>query len=119
MARVTGVRALPILGLVFVTLGLVGLIAAGVLAWREQDSSRTATADGVIVDFNNGPVVEFTTAQGTTAQFRSPVRSTTFARGSTCRWPMIRPIPATLRSTASPGAGSCPACSASSSAFSW
>ncbi|OWJ67944.1 DUF3592 domain-containing protein [Inquilinus limosus] len=81
MARVTGVRALPILGLVFFCLGLAGLIAAGALAWREMDSSRTATADGVIVDFNNGPVVEFTTAQGTVAQFRSPVRSTTFVRG--------------------------------------
>ena len=81
MARVTGVRALPILGLVFFSLGLVGLITAGGLAWREMNSSRQAMADGVVVDFDNGPVVEFTTAQGVTAQFRSLVRSTSFTRG--------------------------------------
>jgi hypothetical protein len=81
MARVTGVRALPIIGLVFVCLGLAGLVAAGVLGWREMNSSRQAKADGVIVDFNNGPVVEYTTAQGVTAQFRSAVRSTSFVRG--------------------------------------
>ena len=81
MARVTGVRALPILGLVFFGLGLLGLIAAGVLAWREMNGSRQVMADGVIVDFNNGPVIEFITAQGTTAQFRSPVRSSSFVRG--------------------------------------
>ncbi|MGO4127346.1 DUF3592 domain-containing protein [Inquilinus sp. YAF38] len=81
MARVTGVRALPILGLVFFGLGLLGLIAAGVLAWREMDGSRQAKAEGVIVDFNNGPVVEYTTEHGATAQFRSAVRSSSFMRG--------------------------------------
>ena len=81
MARVTGVKALPIIGLVFVCLGLAGLVGAGVLAWLEMNGSRQASANGVIVDFAAGPVVEFTTGQGATAQFRSGVRSTSFALG--------------------------------------
>ena len=81
MARVTGVKALPIIGLVFVCLGLAGLVGAGVLAWLEMNGSRQATANGVIVDFAVGPVVEYTTGQGAIVQFRSAVRSTTFARG--------------------------------------
>ena len=81
MARVTGVRALPIVGLVFLGLGLLGLVGAGVLGLLELRSNRQAQADGVIIGFNNGPEVEFTTSQGTTAQFRSPVRSSSFARG--------------------------------------
>ena len=81
MARVTGVRAISKVGLVFVCLGLAGLIAAGVLAWLEMNGSRQATANGVIVDFAVGPVVEYTTGQGAIVQFRSAVRSTTFARG--------------------------------------
>jgi hypothetical protein len=81
MARVTGVRALPIVGLVFLGLGLLGLIGAGVLGLLELRSNRQAQADGVIIGFNNGPEIEFTTSQGTTAQFRSPVRSSSFARG--------------------------------------
>lgn len=81
MARVTGVRAIPKVGLVFIGLGLLGLIAAGVLGLLEVNSSRQARANGVIVDFAVGPVVEFTTGQGATAQFRSGVRSTSFALG--------------------------------------
>jgi hypothetical protein len=81
MARVTGVRALPSVGLVFIGLGLLGLIAAGVLGLLEINGSRQAQADGVIVDFAVGPVVEFTTGQGATVQFRSAVRSTSFALG--------------------------------------
>ncbi|MGL4964538.1 MAG: DUF3592 domain-containing protein [Inquilinus sp.] len=81
MARVTGVKALPIIGLVFVCLGLTGLIGAGVLGGLELISSRQARANGVIVDFAVGPVVEYTTGQGATVQFRSGVRSTSFALG--------------------------------------
>lgn len=81
MARVTGVRALPSIGLVFVCLGLLGLIAAGVPGWLEMNGSRQARANGVIVDFAVGPVVEYTTGQGAVVRFRSAVRSTTFALG--------------------------------------
>jgi hypothetical protein len=81
MARVTGVRALPIVGAVFLGLGLLGLIAAGVLAGVEYTSGRSAHADGVIIGFNNGPEVEFTTAGGSKVQFRSAVRSSSFYRG--------------------------------------
>jgi hypothetical protein len=79
--RIQGPRALRIVGNVFLLIGLVGLLTAGVLAFRESQGPRSATADGVIVDFEYGPVVEFVTQDGRKGRLSSSVRSAFFHRG--------------------------------------
>jgi Protein of unknown function (DUF3592) len=73
--RIRGPLALKIIGKVFLTLGLAGLVAAAGFAFLELRSARSATADGIIIGFNYGPVVQFTSQDGQTAQFVSAVRS--------------------------------------------
>jgi hypothetical protein len=79
--RIQGPRALRIVGSVFLLIGLAGLVAAGVLALRESQGARSATADGVIVDFEYGPVVEFVTQDGRKGRLSSSVRSSFWHRG--------------------------------------
>ena len=81
MARVTGVRALPIIGLVFLLIGSTGLAGAGVLAFLESNGRLTARAEGVIVSADYRALIEFKTASGQTVQFRNSVGSTTTQEG--------------------------------------
>ncbi len=73
--RISGPFALRIIGKVFLTLGLAGLVAAAGFAFLEVRSARSSTADGIIIGFNYGPVVQFTAQGGQTAQFVSAIRS--------------------------------------------
>ena len=79
--RVHGPRALRIIGCVFLTVGLVGFVASGYLAWLEYGSARSATADGLIVGFEFGPVVEFVATNGAKYRASSAVRSTFWHTG--------------------------------------
>jgi hypothetical protein len=79
--RIHGPRALRIVGGTFLMLGLAGLVVAGALAYFESSGPRSAKAEGVIVDFEYGPVIEFASANGTTSRFSSSVRSTFWHRG--------------------------------------
>ncbi|WP_246691132.1 MULTISPECIES: hypothetical protein [unclassified Mesorhizobium] len=54
--RVTGAAALPIVGRVFMVLGIVGLIVSGVLAIVEMQGPRTASATGRIVAAEYNPL---------------------------------------------------------------
>jgi hypothetical protein len=73
--RIQGPPGLRIVGRVFLALGLAGLLAAAGLAYWENGSGRSATADGVIIGFEYGPVVEFTVQDGSKARLSSSVRS--------------------------------------------
>ena len=79
--RVTGVRALPIVGAVFLCIGLAGLSVAGVCALLENGSGRTAHADGVIVKADYRALVRFTAAGGQTVEIRNGVNSTSNVEG--------------------------------------
>ena len=79
--RVQGPRALRIIGCVFLAVGLVGLVASSCLAWFEYGSARSASADGVIVGFEYGPVVEFAAANGAKYRVSSAVRSASWHTG--------------------------------------
>lgn len=79
--RIQGLPALRIVGNVFLLIGLAGLLAAGVLAFLESRSARSATAEGVIVDFDYGPVVEFVAPDGRKGRFSNSVRSSFWDRG--------------------------------------
>jgi len=81
--RITGVRALPILSAVFVTIGLVGLLAGGAVYLVESHSARNATSTGTIVDDVWYPLVEFRAeaGAGATWRFRSSVRSAFLKNG--------------------------------------
>jgi hypothetical protein len=72
---------LLIVGTVFLAVGFAGLLAAGVLTFLESRSARSATADGVVVDFEYGPVVEFVAPDGRKGRFTSAVRTTVWHRG--------------------------------------
>jgi hypothetical protein len=74
---VSGVRALPILGRVFLGLGLLGFLAAGVLTIIESRGGRSAHTEGVVVAADSRALVEFTTDRGETVRFRNNVASTT------------------------------------------
>ena len=79
--RLHGPRALRIVGYVLVGLGLVGLAVAGGWVAFELRGERSASAEGVIIGFDYGPIVEFTTKDGTKSRFSSSVRSTFWHRG--------------------------------------
>ncbi|MFI5015298.1 MAG: DUF3592 domain-containing protein [Hyphomicrobiales bacterium] len=63
------------MGSVFLTVGMIGFLAAAGLVLLELGSARRSSADGIVIGFSYGPVVEFTAQDGTTARFASPVRS--------------------------------------------
>jgi hypothetical protein len=83
--RIQGPPGLRIVGRVFISLGLVGLLAAAGLAYHEYQSGRSATADGTIIGFEYGPVVEFTTQSGTQARLSGSVRSSSWRLGDHLR----------------------------------
>ncbi len=73
--RVTGAAALPIVGKVFIILGIVLLVASAVLATIEAYGPRTATAPAKIVAAGYYPLIEFSTGDGTVIRFTNAVRS--------------------------------------------
>jgi hypothetical protein len=73
--RIQGPRALRIVGGVFLALAFAGFLACASLVWLEYRSPRSETADGVIVGFAYGPVIEFTTIDGVKSRLSSTVRS--------------------------------------------
>ncbi|MBA1140222.1 DUF3592 domain-containing protein [Mesorhizobium neociceri] len=79
--RVTGAAALPIVGRVFIILGIVGLIVSGVLAIVEMYGPRTALATGRIVAAEYNPRIEFSTADGTVIRFNNAVHSSFWGDG--------------------------------------
>ncbi|MGX5847872.1 DUF3592 domain-containing protein [Mesorhizobium sp. PL10] len=79
--RVTGAAALPIVGRVFMFLGIVGLIVSGVLAIVEMYGPRTASATGKIVAAEYNPLIEFSTADGTVIRFNNAVHSSFWGDG--------------------------------------
>lgn len=79
--RVTGAAALPIVGRVFMILGIVGLIVSGVLAIVEMYGPRTASATGRIVAAEYNPRIEFSTADGTVIRFNNAVHSSFWGDG--------------------------------------
>ena len=79
--RVTGAAALPIVGRVFIILGIVGLIVSGVLAIVEMYGRRTASATGRIVAAEYNPRIEFSTADGTVIRFNNAVHSSSWGDG--------------------------------------
>lgn len=79
--RVTGAAALPIVGRVFMILGIVGLIVSGVLAMVEMYGPRTASATGRIVAAEYNPRIEFSTADGTVIRFNNAVHSSFWGDG--------------------------------------
>lgn len=79
--RVTGAAALPIVGRVFMILGIVAIIASAVLASIETYGPRTATAPGKIVAAEYYPLVEFSTVDGTVIRFTNAIRSSFWGIG--------------------------------------
>ena len=79
--RVTGPAALPMVGKVFILLGIVGLIASGVLAMVEKQGPRTALATGRIVAAEYNPLIEFTAADGAVIRFNNAVHSSFWSDG--------------------------------------
>jgi len=79
--RVTGRRALPILCLVFLGLGLAGLAAGAAAYALESGGPRSATAQATILAAGYHPLIEFKTADGTVVQFTSAVRSSFWQPG--------------------------------------
>jgi hypothetical protein len=79
--RVTGVRALPIIGVIFLCIGSVILAVAAISGILENNSGRTAHADGVIVRADYRALVQFTATSGQTVLFRNQVSSTTDFEG--------------------------------------
>jgi len=79
--RVTGAAALPIVGKVFIILGVVAFIASAVLATIEAYGPRTAAASGKIVAAEYYPLVEFSTDDGTVIRFTNAVRSSFWGIG--------------------------------------
>jgi len=73
--RVTGVAALPIVGRVFIILGVIAFIVSGVLAIIEMHGPRTASASGKVVAAEYYPLVEFSTGDGTVIRFTNAVHS--------------------------------------------
>ena len=73
MSRVTGIRALPIIGVVFLLIGSAGLAVAGALAFVETHSGRTARAEGVVISADYRELIAFKTAQGETVRFRNSI----------------------------------------------
>jgi hypothetical protein len=79
--RVTGAAALPIVGKVFIILGIVAFVVSGVLAIIEMYGPRTDSASGKIVAAEYYPLVEFTTADGTVIRFTNAVHSSSLGVG--------------------------------------
>src|SRR4051794_13256612 len=79
--RVHGPKALGIVGLVFLLLGLGGLVLAGTLAGIEYRSKRSAGAGGTILAASYRPVVQFTTARGEVIRFTNFVHSSFWKDG--------------------------------------
>ena len=79
--RVTGAAALPIVGKVFIILGIVAFVVSGVLAIIEMYGPRTDSASGKIVAAEYYPLVEFTTADGTVIRFNNAVHSSFWGVG--------------------------------------
>src|SRR4051794_12695143 len=81
--RVHGAKALGIVGLAFLLLGLAGLVLAGTLAGIESRSRRCVSASGSILAASYRPVVQFTTAKGEVIRFTNFVRSSFWNDGDT------------------------------------
>jgi len=79
--RVTGVAALPIVALVFLLLGLTGLVVSAIAYATESRSARSASATGTIVNAGYRPLVQFKAADGSVVQFLSPVRNSFLKTG--------------------------------------
>ncbi len=79
--RVRGPRALPIVGRVFLLLGLIGLAGAGILTSIEWRSRHTASASGTIADIERYPIVSFKTPDGSIVRFTNTVRSSFWRTG--------------------------------------
>jgi hypothetical protein len=77
-------RALRILGLVFLPLGIAGAIAAGVFWFVESGSARSAHADGIVVSAGVA-VVTFKTPDGRPHRFQSRSRSSLWHVGDPVR----------------------------------
>lgn len=79
--RFQGRAALEIVGLVFIGLGLLGLLAGGILGLGELRGPRTARAEGTVISAGRPPVVRFTTEAGATVDFSSMARSSSWREG--------------------------------------
>jgi|GEM_PF-2166863 len=85
--RVTGPRALPIVGMVFIVLGLVALLVAGISGLLTLNDGKSAHADGVVVGFKNlsgrvpNPVIAFTVSNGEPMTFTNAVASSNWKVG--------------------------------------
>ena len=79
--RVTGAAALPIVGRVFIILGIVAFVVSGVLTIMETHGPRTASTFGKIVAAEYYPLVEFSTGNGTVIRFTNAVHSSSWGDG--------------------------------------
>lgn len=80
--RVSGAPALPVLGRVFLLLGLLGLIVSSGLAIVELTGRHSATTTGRITEMGGGyPRIAFTAQDGRAVQFTNGVRSSFWRRG--------------------------------------
>lgn len=79
MARVQGRAALPILAVVFGSIGIVLLVVAGLWAGvRASSIDGDVRAPGTVVDLRGRghPVIEFSPRAGDVVRFESPIGST-------------------------------------------
>jgi Protein of unknown function (DUF3592) len=78
---VSGRAALPIIGIIFIVIGLASLVVSGILVYGESTSPRTAAVSGSVVDASRYPVVQFSTADGNIIRFTNFVRSSLWHAG--------------------------------------
>ncbi len=85
--RVQGPAALPIIGLVFVLLAVIGLLTATVFGLLTLNDGKTAHADGVIVGLKNlsgrtpNPVIAFIASNAEPVTFTNAVASSNWKVG--------------------------------------
>ncbi len=85
--RVQGPAALPIVGLVFVVVAVIGLLTATISGLLTLNDGKTAHADGVVVGFKNlsgrvpNPVIAFTVSNGEPMTFTNAVASSNWKVG--------------------------------------
>jgi hypothetical protein len=73
--RVTGPAALPMVGRVFIILGVIAFVVSGVLAIVEIYGPRTTSATGKIVAAEYYQLVEFSIGESTVIRFTNSVHS--------------------------------------------
>jgi hypothetical protein len=79
--QMRGPAVLPIIGIIFVVIGLAGVVTSGMSIYAESTSMRTASTSGTVVDINHYPVVQFSTKEGNIVRFTNFVRSSLWHAG--------------------------------------